>query len=108
MALTPHVCNLQYQIPGNFALNSEVVLLGVLRARILRGLTDQKNRTKDRPVDGLTSRRVQDAVERIGECCAAILPKVRSIELRVDYEGAVADRVCRSDLLQDLLLESVI
>src|SRR6266446_1654080 len=108
MPLTPYVGHLQHQVLGNFPLNRQVVLFGILRSRILCCLPEQQNGAEHRPIHGFPTRRIQDAVEGIGKGCLAVLAQERGVELRVEHERAAAERRFRAKLFQHQLLHGVI
>src|SRR5260370_30427949 len=91
VGLQPDIGDRENKVFCKFTLHSEVVLLSILRPGILGGLTKQQNRTEALPIHRLTARRVQEAIEWVGEGGSSILPEERRIELRVEDEAAAAN-----------------
>src|SRR5712664_2003500 len=108
MALPPDIGDRENKVFCKFTLQSEVVLLSILRPGILGRLTKQQNRTEALPIHRLTARRVQEAIEWVGEGGSSILPEERRIELRVEDEAAAAKRRLGAKLLQNELFDRIV
>src|SRR5713226_1613064 len=108
MPLPSHVGDLKNQVLCHLALKRQIVLLGVLRARILGRLTEQEDGTEQLPVLRRSPRRIQNSVERVGKRCCAILAKERRIELRVEHKRAAAEGWLRAELFEHKLFNGII
>src|SRR5689334_20437414 len=62
MALRADIADLNKNIAGQFALEGQVILRRILRAQRRRKLSEQQNRTIERPIQRLIARWVQEGV----------------------------------------------
>src|SRR6266404_3574421 len=107
MSLPAYVCNLEYQIFGEFALDRQVIVLRVLRPDMRCCLTIEKDRTKHRPIHWLIPWRIQDAIKRI-RSGRPVLILERQIEHRVVNAGAAAERRFCAELLHHKLFDRIV
>src|SRR6266404_5030139 len=107
MSLPAYVCNLEYQIFGEFALDRQVIVLRVLRPDMRCCLTIEKDRTKHRPIHWLIPWRIQDAIKRI-RSGRPVLILERQIEHRVVNAGAAAERRFCAELLHHQLFDRIV
>src|ERR1700732_3998131 len=114
MALRAHVAQLQNQISRQFALDGEVVLVGVLRAHVRLKFSKQQVGTKDRPIHRLARLGVLNSSEfatlriegiRVLEISLGV---ERSVKERPKNERAAAERRLGAELLQNQLLNGVV
>src|SRR5260370_22216351 len=108
MPLATDIGHCENQVLRDFPLNRQVILLGILRPRVLCRLTEQQNRAEALPIHRLTTRRVQDAVERVGEGGSAILTEELRVELGAEDERAADKRWLCAELLQNELLHRIV
>src|SRR5580704_1135153 len=73
MALRSDIADLEHGAVGQFALDGEVVLRGVLRAEVGSEFTVEKDGAKQRQIGGSTFGGGDDAAERIGSCVLALI-----------------------------------
>ena len=65
MPLRSHVADFQLHVFGQFALNGQVVLRGILRAHMRLEIAEQNDRLECRPILTASTRRGDDSVKRI-------------------------------------------
>ena len=66
MALRSYVTHGQHHVLGNFALDAEVVLLGVLRTHVGLQFAEEQDGAEDRPIHRTAARRIENSIERVG------------------------------------------
>src|ERR1700683_402659 len=108
MPLGAHVADFQLHISGQFSLDSEVVLSGILRAHVRLEIAKEKDGLECRPIHLTSSRGVEDSVKRIQIRGGAVLAQKRLVKLRLIDKGASAEGRLSAELFQDKLLDRVI
>ena len=73
MALGSDIANLEHHAVAQFALNSEVVLTGVLGAQVGFEFAVEKDRTEQGQIRWLAFGRCDNAAERIRACELALI-----------------------------------
>src|SRR2546429_835812 len=105
--LRADVADLQKNVAGQFALNRQIVLRGILRAEFGGKLSEEQNRTIQRPIYRLVPRRIQERVRNIGKSCTLLSHKRRAKE-RVRHAGTHAERRLRAELLENQLFDGIV
>src|SRR5271169_3872268 len=107
VALRADVTDLKKNIAGQFALNRKVVLRRVLCPQRRRKLSEQQNRTIERPVHRLATRRSEEAIRHVG-LGRPVLPHKGSAEERVRNGVAYAEGRFGDKLLENQLFDWVV
>src|SRR4029077_4867252 len=107
MSLPAYVRNLENHILREFSLNRQVILLGVLRADVRCRLSIEKEPPKHRPIDRLSSWRIQDAIKWIRRSRPVLILE-RQIEHRVKDAGTSAERRLGAELFHHQLFDRVV
>src|ERR1700722_1825625 len=107
MSLRADVGNLQENVARQFALDGQVVLIGILRAHICGKLAEIDAGEEPGPVNRLAPRWIQDSREGV-RSNRAILADVGSLKKRTGDEIAPAERRFGAELLEYELLDGVI
>src|SRR4051812_30434003 len=116
MSLRTDITNLELHIVGQLALNSEVILSGILTAHVRLELSEQRVGAEHSPVHRLPTLRIKDAIdtgeggqpERIGIREFSALVQKRLVEHCVEWECAPTEGGLSAELFEHELLNRVI
>src|SRR5690242_7562476 len=107
MPLGTDVADLEKDIAGKFALDGEIVLRRILRAKVRRKLPEEQDGPIQRPVHGNTARWSEEAVGDIG-LGRAVLANERRAEQRIGDCVADSERRLGDELLENKLLDGIV
>ena len=107
MALGTDVGHLNEESGGHLALKIEVILIGILRAKIGLKLAVELDGPKLGEIHGLSPRGIQYPIERVGAYCS-VLAHERRIEHVVGKAGASPEGRLAVELFQNQLLDGVV
>src|ERR1700689_4585309 len=99
MSLRTNVSQLQNDIPGQLALNRQVVLRRILRAHVGLEIAEQQHRPEAGPVLRAAGSGTQNPVEWVWTHCSA-LRNERRIKECCGQEGAASERRFCAELFQ--------
>src|SRR5215475_160808 len=96
MPLRPNIANHDAHVVSQLVLNRQVVLRRILAPHMRLELSKQQNWTEYRPVHGLSPRRIEYSVKRIGVgsatvCWSSVLSQERQVELSFHGESTAAE-----------------
>src|SRR5882724_4472876 len=107
MSLRAHIADRSHHVLRHFALDTDVVLLGVLRLELLGDLTEEQDGTEICPIDLTTGGRREEAVERVRDRSAGLQFERRLEESFRDERASTEGRL-RAQLLEHQLFDRVI
>src|SRR5580700_1634190 len=107
MPLRPDIADLKQDVISQLTFDGQVVLIRILQPQIGRELPEESHGPELRPVNRLSSRRIQNAVERIGKG-ATTLADIGSLQKGTRDEIASAEWRFRTELLQNELLDWIV
>src|SRR5262249_42474144 len=105
--LRSHVADLEKDLAGQLPLDRQVVLVGILHPQVRRKFTEEGHRQELRPIEGLSSRRIENAVERIGEDVAALV-EIRCLQQRARNKVAASKWRFGTELFEYKLFNRVV